>query len=131
MRCLLAWLLLPAAAFAAEAWSIEKLFTCPFAWGTSPTEIAWSKRGHTLLFLRNAEGKQFRDLCADHPKSQTPIRLTNMEPVRDALKLTDGEKDERSKRYLMPPDGAAQFQMSGGWQSRHVRVSGRRLRGGA
>jgi len=29
-----------------------------------------------------------------------------MEPVRDALKRTDDEKDERSKRYLMPPDGA-------------------------
>src|SRR5262245_40180070 len=96
---LLAWLLLPAAAFAAEAWSIEKHFTCPFAWGTSPTEIAWSKRGHTLLFLRNAEGKQFRDLCADHPKSQTPIRLTNMESVRDAFE-TDRRRKRRSQQAV-------------------------------
>lgn len=112
MRCLLAWLLLPAAAFAAEAWPLGKLFTRPFAWGTSPTEIAWSKQGHTLLFLWNAEGNRFRDLYAYDPENQRLIRLTNMEPVRDELNLTDAEKDERRKRYPMPPDGVAQFHMS-------------------
>ena len=112
MRCLLAWLLLPAAAFAAEAWSLEKLFTRPFAWGTSPTEITWSKQGHTLLFLWNAEGNRFRDLYAYRPDNQALIRLTNMELVRDDLNLTDAEKDERRKRYPMPPEGIAQFHMS-------------------
>ena len=112
MRCLLAWLLLPAAAFAAEAWSLEKLFTRPFAWGTPPTGIMWSKQGHTLLFLWNAEGNRFRDLYAYRPENQALIRLTNMEPVRDDLNLTDAEKDERRKRYPMPADGLAQFHMS-------------------
>jgi hypothetical protein len=112
MRCLLAWLLLPAAAFAAEAWSLEKLFTRPFIWGTPPTEIKWSKQGHTLLFLWNAEGNRFRDLYAYRPEKQALIRLTNMEKVRDDLNLTDAEKDERRKRYPMPADGLAQFHMS-------------------
>jgi dipeptidyl aminopeptidase/acylaminoacyl peptidase len=112
MRCLLAWLLLPAAAFAAEAWSLEKLFTRPFIWGTPPTEIMWSKQGHTLLFLWNAEGNRFRDLYAYRPENQALIRLTNMEPVRDDLNLTDAEKDERRKRYPMPAEGLAQFHIS-------------------
>src|SRR5579864_8834593 len=99
MRCLLAWLFLPAAAFAAEAWSLEKLFTRPFAWGTSPTEVTWSKQGHTLLFLWNAEGNRFRDLYAYQPVEKKLIRLTNLKPVRDELNLADAEKDERRKQY--------------------------------
>src|SRR5690242_19322822 len=112
MRRLLGVLLLPAIALA-EPWSLEKLFTRPLVWGTSPMEITWSKQGHALLFLWNAEGGRFRDLYAYHPETQSLIRLTNIEPVRDDLNLTDAEKDERRKRYPMPPDGIAQFQMSG------------------
>jgi dipeptidyl aminopeptidase/acylaminoacyl peptidase len=81
-------------------------------WGTSPTEVTWSKQGHTLLFLWNAEGNRFRDLYAYHPEKQALIRLTNMEPVRDDLNRTDADKDERRKRYPMPQDGIAQFHMS-------------------
>jgi dipeptidyl aminopeptidase/acylaminoacyl peptidase len=105
------WLLFPLLAFA-EPWSLEKLYTRPFAWGTPPTDVTWSKQGHTLLFLWNAEGNRFRDLYAYHPAEQQLIRLTNMEPVRDDLNLTEAEKDERRKQYLMPSDGIAAFQMS-------------------
>ena len=72
MTRLLACLLMPAALLAAESWSLEKLYTRPFVWGTSPTEITWSKQGHTLLFLWNAEGNRFRDLYAYHPAAILP-----------------------------------------------------------
>ncbi|HKX00177.1 MAG TPA: prolyl oligopeptidase family serine peptidase [Bryobacteraceae bacterium] len=105
-------LLLFAAPILAEPWSIEKLFTRPFAWGTSPAAVTWSKQGHTLLFLWNKEGNRFRDLYAYDPVSRKPIRLTDMEAVRDELNLTEAEKDERRKQYLMPAEGIGAFQMS-------------------
>jgi dipeptidyl aminopeptidase/acylaminoacyl peptidase len=111
MRRLLASLLFPAIAFA-EPWSLEKLFTRPFVWGTPPSEITWSKQGHTLLFLWNAEGGRFRDLYAYHAAAQKLVRLTDMEPVRDDLNRGEAEKDEHRKHYLMPPDGIPAFQMS-------------------
>src|SRR5690242_19842522 len=111
MRRLLGVLLLPAIAFA-EPWSLEKLFTRPFVWGTPPSEITWSKQGHTLLFLWNAEGGRFRDLYAYHAAAQKLVRLTDMEPVRDDLNRGEAEKDEHRKHYLMPPDGIPAFQMS-------------------
>src|SRR5579859_1826749 len=111
MRRLFGALLLPAIALA-EPWSLEKLFTRPFVWGTPPSEITWSKQGLTLLFLWNAEGGRFRDLYAYHPAEQKVVRLTDMEPVRDDLNRGEAEKDERRKQYLIPPEGIAAFQMS-------------------
>jgi Tol biopolymer transport system component len=112
MKSLSAWLLFALAASAAENWSLEKLYSRPFVWGTSPTEITWSNQGHTLLFLWNSEGNRFRDIYAYRPGTKKLLRLTQMEPVHDDLNLTDAEKDERRKQYLMPPDGIASFQMS-------------------
>src|SRR5579863_259725 len=111
MRRLLAWVVL-AAPLAAETWSIEKLFTRPFVWGTSPTDITWSKQGHTLLFLWNAGGNQFHDLYAYHPAASKLFRLTNLEAVHDDLNLTEAEKDDRRKQYLAPSEGITVFQMS-------------------
>src|SRR5690349_8741702 len=98
MRRLLGWLLV-AAPLAAETWSLEKLFTRPFAWGNSPVQVTWSKQGHTLLFLWNAEGNRFRDIYAWQPDVKKLIRLTNMEPVHDELNLTEADKDARQKEY--------------------------------
>jgi len=111
MRRLLACLFFPLVALA-DSWSLEKLYTRPFVWGTSPTEVTWSKQGHVLVFLWNAEGNRFLDLYAYHPAEQKLVRLTDMQPVHDDLNLSDAEKDERRKNYLMPPEGIAAFQMS-------------------
>lgn len=112
MTSLSAWLLFALTASAAETWSLEKLYSRPFVWGTSPTEITWSQQGHTLLFLWNSEGNRFRDLYAYRTENKKLLRLTRMEPVHDDLNLNDAEKDERRKQFLMPPDGIAAFQVS-------------------
>src|SRR5437868_11772657 len=112
MRRFAACLLFPLAAFSAEIWTLERLFTRPFVWGNSPTEITWSKQGHTLLFLWNAEGNRFRDLYAYRADQKQLVRLTRLETVHDDLNLTDADKDDRRKQYLMPPEGLASFHMS-------------------
>src|SRR5437879_4811369 len=105
MRRLLVYLFLGPPLAAAGNWSLEKLFTRPFIWGTSPTEITWSKQGHVLLFLWNADGNRFRDLYAYHPDQKKLIRLTQMDTVHDELNESEAEKDERRKHYLMPLEG--------------------------
>jgi hypothetical protein len=41
-------LLALAGMLSAQDWSLARLFTRPFLWGTLPTQIAWAKRAHTL-----------------------------------------------------------------------------------
>ena len=96
----------------AAPWPIERLYTRPFVWGVSPSEVTWSKQGHTLLFLWNRDGRRFLDLYAYHPEQQKLVRVTQLESIRDDLNLTEAEKDDRQKRYLMPPEGLTAFQLS-------------------
>lgn len=96
----------------AAPWPIERLFSRPYAWGTTPQRIAWSKQGHTLLFLWNAEGRRFLDLYAWRPEQQRLARLTNLEPVADPINRSAAEKDERQKQYVPPPEGIAEFDIS-------------------
>jgi len=112
MRRLLVYLFLGTPLAAAGNWSLEKLFTRPFIWGTSPTEITWSKQGHVLLFLWNAEGYRFRDIYAYQPGQKKLIRLTQMDAVHDELNESEAEKDERRKHYPMPLEGIAGFDLS-------------------
>jgi len=107
------WLVLFAtSATAAEMWPLEKLFTRPYVWGTEPTEITWSKKGHTLAFLWNEAGNRFLDLYAYHADSGKRHRLTNLEPFQDELLATDEEKDERRRRNLSPLAGISSFHLS-------------------
>src|SRR5437764_5179867 len=101
MRLLLACFI--STAFAAAPWPLERLFTRPFAWGTTPERVKWSKRGHTLAFLWNAEGRAFRDLYSYDPESRTLRRLTRAESDNDPLTRGPAEKDDRRKNYLPPP----------------------------
>ncbi len=104
--------LIPFLCAAAEPWSLEKLYTRPFAWGTSPEQAVWSKQNHTLLFLWNHEGRRFLDLYAYHPDQQKLMRLTKLESVPDDLNRNGAEKDERRRLYLMPPEGLSGFDVS-------------------
>ena len=99
-------------ALAAEPWPLERLFTRPFAWGTSPERVAWSKQGHTLAFLWNASGRRFLDLYAYHPDSRKLVRLTDLEGIDDEINRGDAEKDPIQKNYLMPKVGLSDFDLS-------------------
>jgi hypothetical protein len=77
-----ALLVVTACLAAAETWPIEKLFSRPFVWGTSPQSQAWSKKGRTLAFLWNEQGNRFLDLYAYHPESRKRVRLTALESFK-------------------------------------------------
>lgn len=101
-----------AASAFAEGPDLERLFSRPFLWGTSPEEPAWSKTGHTLGFLWNEEGRRFLDLYAYRTGERRLVRLTRLESEIDELNLTEAEKDERRSRYLPPPAGLSGFHLS-------------------
>lgn len=111
MRLFLA-LLFSAAAIAGDAWPLDRLFTRPFAWGTAPEKLKWSKQGHTLGFLWNSEGGPFHDLYIYDAESRGLHRITNLEAEDDPLLRSAAEKDERQKRFLLPRDGLTDFELS-------------------
>ena len=96
----------------AQDWSLERLYSRPYVWGTAPRSLAWSEEGHTLAFLWNAEGNRFLDLYAWHPDRKNLVRLTDLEPFEDELLLTEAEKDERRRLYLEPREGIGDFKLS-------------------
>ncbi len=92
--------------------TIEQLFRRPLLWGTAPDQIMWSKKGHTLVFLWNADGQRFRDLYSYSPDGQKLTRLTDLESQEDEINTTDDEKDDRLKPYQPPPPGLSSFDVS-------------------
>ena len=96
----------------AEPWPLERLFHRPFAWGTAPQRVAWSKQGHILLFLWNADGGRFLDLYAYHPDQKHLARLTHLEAVEDPLNRSAAEKDERQRLNVEPPEGIGDYDIS-------------------
>ena len=105
-------LVLFAASLRASPWPLDRLFSRPYVWGTTPTRISWSKQGHTLVFLWNAEGRRFMDLYCYHPETQRLARLTNLEAVEDSINRPAAEKDDRQKQYVEPPAGIGEFDIS-------------------
>jgi dipeptidyl aminopeptidase/acylaminoacyl peptidase len=105
-------LLLMALSIEAALPPLEQLFRRPYLWGTSPDEFRWSKEGHTLVFLWNAEGRRFMDLYAYHPDAKKLVRLTDLEKDKDELNVSEAEKDDRLRFYLQPPAGLAGFELS-------------------
>jgi len=96
----------------AQSWTLERLYTRPYIWGTPPQTLTWSRQGHTLVFRWNAEGNRFRDLYAYDPERKTLLRLTAMESFEDDLLLSKAEKDERRRRYLLPKAGIRDFALA-------------------
>jgi dipeptidyl aminopeptidase/acylaminoacyl peptidase len=112
-RCALIVGLVSAAALAAPGpWPLERLFTRPFVWGTPPDRVKWSKQGHTLAFLWNAEGGAFRDLYAYDPEARALRRLTRFESGDDPLTRSAAEKDDRRKQFLPPAEGLTDFDLT-------------------
>jgi dipeptidyl aminopeptidase/acylaminoacyl peptidase len=110
MRLLLACLV--STAFAAAPWPLERLFTRPFVWGTQPERVKWSKKGHTLVFLWNAEGHAFRDLYSYDLEKRQLRRLTRVETEDDPLTRNLAEKDDLRRQFLPPADGLADFDLA-------------------
>jgi dipeptidyl aminopeptidase/acylaminoacyl peptidase len=96
----------------AQEWSFERLYTRPFVWGTTPTDLTWSKKGHTLVFIWNAGGGHFMDLYAYHPDKQKLVRLTDFENVKDELNAGEQENDARLRAYMAPSSGIGGFNVS-------------------
>ncbi len=96
----------------AEPWALERLFSRPYAWGTPPQRMAWSKHGRVLLFLWNAAGGRFLDLYAYHADGRRLARLTDLEAVDDPINRPAAENDERRKPYLEPPAGIGDFDVA-------------------
>lgn len=104
-------------AICASAWgqtipTLDRLFTRPYAWGTSPSNAAWAKKAPVLVFLWNADGNRFRDLYAWHVDTRNLVRLTNLESEKDELNLSEEQRDDRLRRNLAPPPGLSGFNVS-------------------
>ncbi len=85
--------------------TLEQLFTRPYVWGTSPSNVRWAKKAPVLLFLWNSEGRRFRDLYAYDAPAKKLVRLTNLESDKDELNASEEQRDDRLRRYLAPPPG--------------------------
>jgi dipeptidyl aminopeptidase/acylaminoacyl peptidase len=105
-------LLLGAFGAQAQDWSLERLFSRPYVWGTAPSQFSWPRQGHTLVFLWNAEGRRFLDLYAYHPDTAKLVRLTNLEGVKDDINRTEEEKDEIRRLYLAPASGLSSYSLA-------------------
>ena len=95
-----------------QEWTLNRLYTRPYIWGTAPQSLTWAKDGHTLVFRWNADGNRFMDLYAWHADEKRRVRLTDLAEFADDLLLSDAEKDERRKLYLMPKAGIYEFDIS-------------------
>lgn len=93
--------------------SLERLFTRPYAWGSSPSNPKWAKKAPVLVFLWNPEGRRFRDLYAWHAETRKLVRLTNLESESDELNRSEEQRDDRLRRNLAPLPGLAGFEVSG------------------
>src|SRR5215213_1730446 len=121
MRFALPLLICTTAAWGQTFPTLEQLFTRPYAWGTSPSNVRWAKKAPVLLFLWNTEGRRFRDLYAYHALNKKLVRLTNLESEKDELNVSEEQRDDRLRRYLAPPPGLADFDISA--DGRHVTFS--------
>ncbi|HTU44265.1 MAG TPA: S9 family peptidase [Bryobacteraceae bacterium] len=95
-----------------DAWSLDRLFTRPYLWGTWPTQLAWAKHAHVLGFLWNAHGETFKDLYVYNADTSQLKRLTDLKGLKDPINDTEAERDPHRKEYLPPPAGLTSFNLS-------------------
>lgn len=108
------WLvfLTAASCLCGQEMSVQRLFSRPFLWGTTPSQLAWAKHAHVLGFLWNAKGETFRDLYAYDADRRVLTRLTNLEDLKDPINDSEAEKDPHRKDYVPPPQGLTDFDLS-------------------
>jgi dipeptidyl aminopeptidase/acylaminoacyl peptidase len=96
----------------AEDFTLARLFTRPYVWGTSPSQVAWAKHAPILGFLWNAQGQAFRDLYVYDADSKTLKRLTDLESLKDPINDGEAERDIHRQDYLPPRAGLGAFELS-------------------
>lgn len=96
----------------AQDWSLDRLVSRPYLWGTWPSRIAWAKHAHVVGFLWNAKGEAFHDLYVYNADTKKLTRLTDFKGLKDPINETAAEKDEHRKNYLPPPSGLNSFDLS-------------------
>jgi dipeptidyl aminopeptidase/acylaminoacyl peptidase len=96
----------------AQDFSLDKLFTRPYLWGTSPSQVTWAKHAHILGFLWNAQGQPFKDLYIYNADSKTLKRLTDLESLKDPINDSDAEHDIHRQDYLAPRAGLSSYELS-------------------
>jgi dipeptidyl aminopeptidase/acylaminoacyl peptidase len=101
-----------ATAALSEDFTLDHLFTRPYLWGTTPSQITWAKHAHVLCFLWNAHGDVFRDLYSYNADTKTLKRLTDLKGLKDPINDNAAELDPHRSEYLPPPGGVAGFNLS-------------------
>jgi dipeptidyl aminopeptidase/acylaminoacyl peptidase len=96
----------------AQDFTLDHLFTRPYVWGTSPSQVAWAKHAHIVCFLWNAQGQMFRDLYAYNADTKTLKRLTDLESLKDPINDGEAERDPHRQDYLAPRAGLAGYDLS-------------------
>jgi dipeptidyl aminopeptidase/acylaminoacyl peptidase len=112
MLRLIALLLFTSFTIPAQELVLDKLFTRPYVWGTTPSQMTWAKHAHVLAFLWNEKGGAFRDLYIYDADQKRLARLTDLELVKDPINVGDEEQDEHEKNYLLPQLGLNSFDIS-------------------
>lgn len=112
MLRLISLLLFTSLTIPAQELVLDKLFTRPYVWGTTPSQMTWAKHAHVLAFLWNEKGGAFRDLYAYDADQKRLTRLTDLELVKDPINVGDEEQDEHEKNYLLPQLGLNSFDIS-------------------
>ncbi len=96
----------------AEEFTLDSLFKRPYAWGTTPSQIAWAKHAHVLCFLWNAEGQAFRDLYSYNADTKSLKRLTDLDGLKDPINDNEAEHDPHRQDYVPPRGGIASFDLT-------------------
>lgn len=112
LLCAALTLAVPPSAPVKEEWTLQRLFSRPFVWGTSPSQITWAKHAHKLGFLWNAKGEAFRDLYIYDSDAQRLTRLTDLKDLKDPLNKPEAENDPHRKNYVPPQQGLTAFDLS-------------------
>lgn len=82
----------------AKPLTLERLYSSPHLWGTSPTSATWSKDSRHIAFLWNNQGERFRDVWLYTTGEKAPRRLTDMKKVKRRPPEPDLRTEEEKRR---------------------------------
>ena len=76
--------------------TLDRLYSRPYLWGTSPSSGIWSHDGKCFAFLWNTEGERLRDLYLVQAPDGEPMRLTSMKDF-EPIPIEDDERTDEEK----------------------------------